>query len=58
MGSPGAGKTTVGRLLSDRLGMPVIDIDNDYLEKVWSMPVAEKVKIFLKYSKCHTRKYY
>ena len=43
MGSPGAGKTTVGRLLSDRFGMPAVDIDNDFLEKVWNMSVAEKV---------------
>ena len=43
MGSPGAGKTTVGQILADQLGMPVVDIDNDYLERVWNMPVGEKV---------------
>ena len=50
MGSPGAGKTTVGRLLSDRFGMPAVDIDNDFLEKVWNMSVAEKVN-----QKCNSR---
>ncbi|KAL2085697.1 hypothetical protein ACEWY4_019017 [Coilia grayii] len=43
MGPPGAGKTTVGRLLAERLRMPVIDIDDDVLEKAWLMPVAEKL---------------
>ncbi|XP_012670695.2 threonine synthase-like 1 [Clupea harengus] len=43
MGPPGAGKTTVGRLLARRLCMPVIDIDDDVLEKAWLMPVAEKL---------------
>lgn len=43
MGPPGAGKTTVGRLLAKKLAMPVIDIDDDVLEKAWLMPVAEKL---------------
>lgn len=43
MGSPGAGKTTVGRLVAQSLGKQAIDVDNDHLEKVWNMTVAEKV---------------
>lgn len=44
MGSPGSGKTTVGRLLGPRLGKTVIDVDNDFLESHWGMTVAKKVK--------------
>lgn len=47
MGSPGAGKTTVGKLLAQSLGKDAIDVDNDHLEKVWRMPVAEKVYFIL-----------
>ena len=43
MGSPGAGKTTVGRILGHHLGKDVIDVDDDVLEKVWGISVAEKV---------------
>ncbi|XP_062376703.1 threonine synthase-like 1 [Sardina pilchardus] len=43
MGQPGAGKTSVGRQLAARLGMPAIDIDDDVLEKSWLMPVAKKL---------------
>lgn len=43
MGPPGAGKTSVGRILSHRLRKPVIDIDDDVLEKTWGMTVAEKL---------------
>ena len=43
MGSPGSGKTTVGRILAAKLGRSVIDIDNDHLESYWGMTVAEKV---------------
>ncbi|XP_066539557.1 threonine synthase-like 1 [Hoplias malabaricus] len=43
MGLPGAGKTTVGRILSQRLGIPVVDIDDDVLEKTWGTSVAEKL---------------
>ncbi|KAK2854463.1 hypothetical protein Q7C36_006332 [Tachysurus vachellii] len=43
MGPPGAGKTSVGQILSHRLRKPVIDIDNDVLEKTWGMTVAEKL---------------
>ena len=43
MGSPGAGKTTVARIIAQELGRPVIDIDNDHLERVWGMSVGTKV---------------
>ncbi|PFX21328.1 Threonine synthase-like 1 [Stylophora pistillata] len=43
MGSPGAGKTSVGRILGRYLQREVIDIDDDVLEKVWRMTVAEKL---------------
>lgn len=43
MGSPGAGKTSVGKILGDQLGRKVIDVDDDVLENVWGMTVAEKV---------------
>lgn len=44
MGPPGAGKTTVGRLLGQRLGLPVIDVDDDVLEKSWNMSLSEKLQ--------------
>jgi shikimate kinase len=44
MGSPGAGKTVVGRILSDRLGLPHMDMDDDWLERFWGMPVSSKLK--------------
>lgn len=43
MGPPGAGKTTVGRIVAHRLGLPVIDVDDDLLETAWKMPVAAKL---------------
>lgn len=43
MGPPGAGKTSVGRIVGHRLGMPVIDIDDDVLERTWGMSVADKL---------------
>ncbi|XP_035272155.1 threonine synthase-like 1 [Anguilla anguilla] len=43
MGPPGAGKTTVGRIVGCRLGLPVIDVDDDILEEKWKMPVAKKL---------------
>ncbi|KAL4225963.1 Threonine synthase-like 1 [Mactra antiquata] len=43
MGSPGCGKTTVGRILSTKLGKPVLDIDDDHLEPYWGMPVSDKL---------------
>ncbi|XP_060082202.1 threonine synthase-like 1 [Ylistrum balloti] len=44
MGSPGSGKTTVGRLLGPKLGMDVLDIDDHHLEPYWGMTVAEKLE--------------
>nr|XP_046227531.1 threonine synthase-like 1 isoform X2 [Scatophagus argus]XP_046227532.1 threonine synthase-like 1 isoform X2 [Scatophagus argus] len=43
MGPPGAGKTTVGRIVAHRLGLPAIDIDDNVLETTWKMPVAAKL---------------
>ncbi|KAM9337059.1 threonine synthase-like 1 [Symphorus nematophorus] len=43
MGPPGAGKTTVGRIVAHRLGLPVVDVDDDVLEMTWKMPVAAKL---------------
>ena len=45
MGSPGADKTSVGRMLGGHLGRKVIDVDDDVLENVWGMTVAEKVLV-------------
>lgn len=43
MGPPGAGKTSVGRVVAHRLGLPVVDVDDDVLEPTWRMPVAAKL---------------
>ncbi|KAG9276781.1 threonine synthase-like 1 [Astyanax mexicanus] len=43
MGPPGAGKTSVGRILAQKLDMPLVDIDDDVLERTWGMPVADKL---------------
>jgi len=44
MGPPGSGKTSVSKVLSAKLGMPVCDIDNDHLEDVWKPhSVADKL---------------
>lgn len=43
MGPPGAGKTTVGKIVASRLGLPAIDVDDDVLETTWKMPVAAKL---------------
>ncbi|XP_045391038.1 threonine synthase-like 1 [Lemur catta] len=44
MGPPGAGKTTVGRIIGQKLGCCVIDVDEDILEKTWNMSVSEKLQ--------------
>ncbi|XP_074123057.1 threonine synthase-like 1 [Sminthopsis crassicaudata] len=43
MGLPGSGKTTVGKIISQKLGCGAIDVDN-ILEITWNMTVAEKLK--------------
>lgn len=43
MGPPGAGKTTVSKLLGQHFRLPVYDIDDHHLEVVWECPVAEKL---------------
>ncbi|XP_008292320.1 threonine synthase-like 1 [Stegastes partitus] len=43
MGPPGAGKTTVGKIVAHKLGLPVVDVDDDVLETAWKMPVAAKL---------------
>ncbi|XP_017261902.1 threonine synthase-like 1 [Kryptolebias marmoratus] len=45
MGPPGAGKTTVAKIVAHKLGLPVIDVDDDILETVWKMPVAVKLAL-------------
>lgn len=45
IGPPGAGKTTVGRMVAHRLGLPAVDVDYDVLEPTWKMPVAEKLAL-------------
>lgn len=44
MGPPGAGKTSVGAVLSKKLNMDLYDIDNDHLETVWGTTVAAKLE--------------
>ncbi|XP_028288432.1 threonine synthase-like 1 [Parambassis ranga] len=43
MGPPGAGKTTVGKIVAHKLGLPFIDVDDDVLEPTWKMPVSAKL---------------
>lgn len=43
MGPPGAGKTTVGKIVAHKLSLPAIDVDDDVLETTWKMPVAAKL---------------
>ncbi|XP_044149370.1 threonine synthase-like 1 [Bufo gargarizans] len=44
MGPPGSGKTSVGRVLGQKLSCPVIDVDDDVLEKTWNMSVSSKLQ--------------
>ncbi|XP_062608872.1 threonine synthase-like 1 [Saccostrea cucullata] len=44
MGSPGSGKSTVARILANKLNKPSIDIDNDVLEPMWGKKISEKLK--------------
>ncbi len=43
-GPPGAGKSTVSKILGNILNMPVYDVDDDHLEKDWGTTVADKLK--------------
>ncbi|MEO6081510.1 MAG: shikimate kinase [Umezawaea sp.] len=40
LGPPGAGKTTVGRLLAERLGVPFRDVDDDIVESA-GKPISD-----------------
>lgn len=44
IGLPGAGKTTVAKLLASKLNTHVYDVDDHHLESVWGIPVADKLK--------------
>ncbi|XP_069815187.1 threonine synthase-like 1 [Dendropsophus ebraccatus] len=44
MGPPGSGKTSVGKVLGQRLDCPAIDVDDDVLEKTWNMSVSNKLQ--------------
>ena len=44
IGSPGSGKSSVARELSALMGLPLMDVDDDLLEKKWGMSVAEKLR--------------
>ncbi|XP_016849773.1 threonine synthase-like 1 isoform X2 [Anolis carolinensis] len=44
MGPPGAGKTTVGKIIGKKLDARFIDVDDDILETTWNMSVEEKLK--------------
>lgn len=43
LGAPGSGKSSIGRVLSRSLGLPLIDIDDDHLEPLWRTTVAKKL---------------
>ncbi|PVE23522.1 AAA family ATPase [Microvirga sp. KLBC 81] len=38
IGSPGAGKSTLARRLSERLNLPLIHLDREYFGPGWTMP--------------------
>lgn len=44
MGSFGVGKIIVGRIIGQKLGCCVIDVDDDIFEKIWNMSVFEKLQ--------------
>jgi len=51
VGVMGAGKTTVGQLVADRLGVPLLDVDSD-IEAVAGKPIPE---IFIDDGEAHFR---
>lgn len=42
-GPPGAGKTSVAKLLGKFLNMPTYDVDDDHLETFWGTTVSQKL---------------
>ena len=50
MGCPGAGKSTVGVIVAEMLGVKFVDFDYDVLEPAWGMIVAEKVPVVFIYN--------
>ena len=44
VGPPRPGKSSVARELSTLLGLPVLDVDDDVLERNWGQSVAEKLR--------------
>lgn len=43
IGSPGSGKSTIGKLLAKLLSLQFLDVDDDHLEKVWNCSVSKKL---------------
>ena len=43
-GPPGAGKTSVSKVLGKKLSMPVYDVDDDHLENDFKTTVSLKLK--------------
>ena len=44
IGAPGSGKSSVARELAALTGLPLIDVDDDVLERNWHCSVAEKLR--------------
>jgi len=43
LGPPGSGKTSLGKLLADRLNYKWVDVDDHVLEPEWRCSVSEKL---------------